>query len=126
MASRSERLKRLVKLQGQIKALHETRHATHLSQAAAAERDAAELLEALNASSPLPTLFPDIYNRRITAAIDRQEKETTKAREEAGRVATATARTNIVERAYREATRLEERGAAEKEQLENVERKLGR
>lgn len=124
MASRAERLKRLVRLQEQIKALHETRHATHLSQAAAARRDADELLDALNAASPLPGLFPDIYNRRIGAAIDREAQETANARVEAGRVATATARTNIAERAYREALRLEERDAAEKEQLESVERGL--
>ncbi len=75
MAMRAQRLKRLVKLQEQIKALHETRHATHLSQAAAARRDAQELLEALNAASPLPGLFPDIYNRRIGAAMEREAAE---------------------------------------------------
>lgn len=122
MANRAERLKRLVRLQRQIKALHETRHATHLAQAADARRDAAELLDALNAASPLPGLFPDLYNRRIGAAIDRETREMKSAKTEAGHVATATARTNIVERAYRDAFRLEEREAAEKEQLENVER----
>lgn len=124
MAPRSERLKRLVRLQKQIKALHETRHATHLSQAAAARQEASEMLDALNAASPLPGLFPDLYNRRIGAAIDREARETGRAREEADRVATATARTNIAERAYREAFRLEERETAEKEQLETLERKL--
>lgn len=122
MASRAERLKRLVKLQEQIKALHETRHATYLSHAAAARKDASELLEALNAASPLPGLFPDLYNRKIGDAVAREEKETIRAKDEAGRVATATARTNIAERAWREAFRLEERQSAEKEQLENVER----
>lgn len=125
MTTRVQRLKRLVRLQEQIKALHEMRHATYLSQAAAAKKEAAELLEALNTASPLPGLFPDIYNRRIGAAIDRETQETRRAGEEAARVATATARTNIVERAYRDAFRLEERDIAEKEQLENVERKLG-
>lgn len=125
MARSAERLKRLVRLQEQIKALHETRHATHLSQAAAARRDAAELLEALNAASPLPGLFPDIYNRRIGAAMEREGREMRDARKEAGQIATATARTNIVERAWREASRLEEREAAEKEQLEAVERSIG-
>ena len=122
MAARSDRLKRLVRLQRQIKALHETRHATHLSQAAEARQEAAELLEALNAASPLPGLFPDLYNRRIGAAMGRESQETLKAEIEAGRVATATARTNIVERAWRDAFRMEERDAAEKETLENVER----
>lgn len=122
MTSRADRLKRLVKLQEQIKALHETRHATHLSQAAAARQDATELLEALNTASPLPGLFPDIYNRRIGAAMEREESEMRRARKEADNVSTATARTNIVERAYREAFRLEEREAAEKDQLEAIER----
>lgn len=122
MAGRSERLKRLVRLQGQIKALHETRHATHLSQAAGARQEAAGLLEALNAASPLPGLFPDLYNRRIGAAMAREAEETRKADIEAAHVATASARTNIVERAWRDAFRLEEREAAEKETLESVER----
>lgn len=122
MTTRAQRLKRLVTLQEQIKALHETRHATHLAQAAEARRDAAELLEALNAASPLPGLFPDLYNRRIGAAIDREANEMKEARREATNVATATARTTIVERAYREAFRLEEREAADKEQLEAIER----
>jgi hypothetical protein len=70
----------------------------------------------------LPGLFPDLYNRRIGAAIGRETHELAQADLEAGRVATATARTNIVERAWREAFRLEERDAAEKEMLESVER----
>lgn len=126
MTSRADRLKRLVRLQEQIKALHETRHATHLSEAAAARKDAAELVEALNAASPLPGLFPDIYNRRIGAAMEREDAEMRSARKEAEHVSTATQRTNIVERAYREAFRLEEREAAEKEQLEAVERGISK
>jgi hypothetical protein len=122
MTGRADRLKRLVRLQKQIKALHETRHATHVSQAASARQEAAQLLDALNAASPLPGLFPDLYNRRIGAAIGRETHELAQADLEAGRVATATARTNIVERAWREAFRLEERDAAEKEMLESVER----
>lgn len=122
MAGRSDRLKRLVKLQEQIKALHETRHAQHLSEAASASREAAELVEALNAASPLPGIFPDLYNRRIGAAVDREAKGRQSAREEAGRVAVATARTNLVTRAYGEARRLEDREEAEKEQFEALTR----
>lgn len=124
MANRSHRLKRLVKLQEQIKALHETRHATYIAEANAARTDATELLEALNAASPLPGLFPDLYNRRISEAFALEEHKAAQAQQEAGKVATATARTNIVERAWRDALRLEERTAAEKEQLENVERNI--
>lgn len=124
MIARSERLKRLVRLQKQIKALHETRHATHLSQAEKARQEAAELVEAQNAASPLPGLFPDLYNRRIGAAMGREAEATSRAAMEAGHVATATARTNIVERAYREAFMLEERALAEIETLESVERSI--
>lgn len=125
MEPRSQRLKRLVRLQEQIKSLHETRRANHLSQAAGARKDADELLEALNASSPLPGLFPDIYNRRIGAAIDREQHETENAEREAGHVAIASARTRMVEQAWREAAQLEERAEEEKERLEIVERTLG-
>lgn len=124
MTTRAERLKRLVRLQQQIKALHETKHATHLSHAAAARQEANEMLEALNAASPMPGLFPDLYNRRIGAAMEREARENDRAQQEASHVATATARTNIVERAYRGAFRLEDREIAEKEQLETIERKL--
>lgn len=122
MGSRADRLKRLVRLQEQMKALHQTRHATHLSQAAAARQDAAELIEALGSPSPMPGLFPDIYHRRIGAAVDREAREMRRAEKEAGNVSTATARVSIVERAWRDAFRLEEREAAEKDQLEAVER----
>lgn len=124
MAPRTQRLKRLVRLQEQIKDLHEIKQANHLAQAAAAKRETSELLEALNAASPLPGLFPDIYNRRIGMAMERQERETRNACEQAGHVATATARTNIAERAYRDAARLEERENDEREQLETVERSV--
>lgn len=124
MPTRAERLKRLVRLQEQIKSLHEMRHANLLTSEAAARQEATELLEALNAASPLPGLFPDLYNRRIGDAIARQSNARRAAEAEAERVATATARTNIVERQWRDAFRLEERETAAKEQLENVERRL--
>lgn len=125
MAGRSERLKRLVKLQEQIKALHETRHAMHLSQARQAGDEASALVDSLNAASPLPGLFPDLYARRITSAIDRQQRQSGLASAEAGLVANANARTQMVERAYREALRFEDRREEERQQLENVERGLG-
>ncbi|MBI1619723.1 hypothetical protein [Aquamicrobium zhengzhouense] len=124
MESRADRLKRLIRLQKQIKGLHETRHAQHLTEAARARQDATELLEALNRASPLPGLFPDIYNRRIGAAVDREEQEVLKAQQEAHLVAKATARTKFVEQAWREAAQLEERAEEEKAQLEILERKF--
>ena len=124
MESRADRLKRLIRLQKQIKGLHETRHAQHLTEAARARQDATELLEALNRASPLPGLFPDIYNRRIGAAVDREEQEVLKAQQEAHLVAKATTRTKFVEQAWREAAQLEERAEEEKAQLEILERKF--
>lgn len=124
MAQHPDRLKRLVRLQGQVKALHETRRAMHLSQAADAQKEAVELVEAQNASLPLAGAFSDIYSRRIGSAIERNRVNAGQAEEEAGRLVTATVRVNIAERAWREAMRLHERHEAEKEQLENVERGL--
>lgn len=124
MTTRTRRLKRMVRLQQQIKSLHELRHATHLAGALEAGREAEDLLESLNTASPLPGLFPDLYNRRIGAAIGRQARETARAEAEAEQVARATARTNLVERSYREAARLAERSQEEKEALETVERNL--
>ena len=124
MAKSADRLKRLVRLQRQIKALHETKHATYLSRAAAAGQEADELVESLNAASPVPGLFPDLYNRRIAGAMERQQRETLHAEAEAKRVATARARTDIVERAWREAAQGEARQSEDKERLEIVERGL--
>lgn len=125
MASRADRLKRIVRLQRQIEALHETKRANHLSQAAAARQETTELVESLNAASPLPGLFPDIYNRRIGSSIEREDRERRHAELEAQKLANATARVKIVEKAWKEAARLEERDEADKERLEIVERRLG-
>lgn len=125
MESRAGRLKRLIRLQKQIKGLHETRHAQHLTEAQKARQDAAELLDSLNRASPMPGLFPDIYNRCIGAAVAREEHEKVLAQEEAKLVAAATARTKRVEEAWREAAQLEEREEEEKARLEIIERSLG-
>jgi hypothetical protein len=124
MESRAGRLKRLIRLQEQIKSLHETRHANHLTQAANARADANDLLDSLNKASPLPGLFPEMYNRRIGAAVDLEQRETQMAEQERVNVATATARTKRVQQAWREAAMIEQRAAEEKEQLEIIERAL--
>lgn len=124
MTSRTQRLGRLLRLQKQIKSLHETKQAMHIADAAAADREASELLEALNAASPIPGLFPDLYNQRIGRAMGRRDTSTVKAGEEGRRAASATMRSNMVTRAYEEAQRLDERATAEKEQAEAVERRI--
>lgn len=123
MTSRKERLKKLVQVQEQLKALHETRRATFLSNAAAAKLEAETLVETFDAPGSLSGLFPDLYNRRIAKAVARSEADLENARNETALVAAATARTNMVERAYDEARRLEERHQSDRERLDLIEQK---
>ncbi|TIW86588.1 MAG: hypothetical protein E5V59_28490, partial [Mesorhizobium sp.] len=101
MSTRKDRLKKLVKVQEQLKALHETRHATFLAAAGAAETEAKELVGHFDQSGSLSALFPDLYHRRIAQAVVRQEANLAYAKQEASLIAAATARTNMVERAYK-------------------------
>jgi hypothetical protein len=124
MASRTERLRKLVDVQEQLKAFHEMRRANALAEAAAAGREASELAARFDAADSLTDLFPDLYARRIERALRRQDQRLANARAEAGHVATQTARTNMVERSWREAMRADERQAEDRATLEAVERKL--
>lgn len=74
MTTRKDRLKKLVKVQEQLTALHETRHATFLAAANAAEAEARELIGHFDQDNSLSGLFPDLYHRRIAQAVVRQEK----------------------------------------------------
>ena len=123
MTSRKDRLKKLVQVQEQLKALHETRRATFLSNAAAAKLEAETLVETFDAPGSLSGLFPDLYNRRIASAVARSEADLENARNEAALVATATARTNMVERAYDEIRRLDERHQSDRERLDIIGQK---
>ncbi|MBN9249902.1 MAG: hypothetical protein BGO03_12210 [Mesorhizobium sp. 61-13] len=123
MTSRKDRLKKLVQVQEQLKALHETRRATFLSSAAAAKLEAETLVETFDAPGSLSGLFPDLYNRRIASAVARSEADLENARNEAALVATATARTNMVERAYDEIRRLDERHQSDRERLDMIGQK---
>lgn len=122
MASRTERLRSLVELQRQLKAYHQMRHATFVAEAQSAGAEAAEIMAQADAPSSLAALFPDIYARGVGNALKRQTANLEKAHIEAAAVATETARTNIVEQAYKEARMLEDREKAEKEQLEAIQR----
>jgi hypothetical protein len=124
MASRTERLRKLVEVQGQLKALHEMRHATALAEAASAEREAAELSARFDAEDSLTDLFPDLYARRIQRALRRRDNKLASATTEAGHVATATMRSNMIERSWRDARREDERHEQDRATLEAVERKL--
>lgn len=124
MAGRQERLRKLVEVQERLKAMHEMRHAMHLAAAAAAAGEAEEL--AAHAAEPGLTsaLFPDLYARRIDRALKRQAESLELARREAAHVATAAARTTMVEGQWRRARQADERQAQERETLEAVERKI--
>lgn len=123
MTSRKDRLRKLVKVQEQLKALHETRHAGFLSAAAAAESEAKELIEHFDTSGSLGGLFPELYHRRIANALGRQKQNLESARQEAALIATATARTNMVERAYKDVRRRDERERSDRERLDLITQK---
>jgi hypothetical protein len=125
MSTRKNRLKKLVKVQEQLKAMHETRHATFLSAAAAAETEAKGLVEHFDAADSLAGLFPDLYHRRIANAVVRQEASLESARQEAGLIATATARTNMVERAYKDVRRRDDRERSDRDRLDLIAQKRG-
>ena len=123
MTMRKDRLKKLVKVQEQLKALHETRHAGFLSAAVAAEAEAKQLIEHFDNDSSLANLFPELYHRRIADALGRQAANLESARQEAVLIATATARTNMVERAYKDVRRRDERERSDRERLDLITQK---
>src|SRR4051812_22938769 len=97
--SRKDRLKKLVGVQEQLKAFHEMRYASFRSAAATAEAEANALRQRFDAEGTISALFPEIYYKRIERALERAGHNLTLAEKEAGLVAAATARTNMVERA---------------------------
>jgi hypothetical protein len=125
MTSRKDRLKKLVKVQEQLKALHETRHAGFLAAAVRAESEAKELIERFDSDSSLAGLFPALYHRRITDALGRQKQSLEDAKQEAALIAAATARTNMVERAYKDVRRRDERERSDRERLDLITQKRG-
>lgn len=116
----AKRLKKLLAVQEKLKALHETRHATHLAAAVSAEREATEIAARADQGDSLASLFPDIYSRGVANALARAGVGRALAAEELKQVATATARTNLVERDYRDALRREERERSDRERLEGL------
>jgi hypothetical protein len=123
MTTRRERLKKLVAVQEQLKALHETRHATLLSQAHEAQAEARALVERFDAADSLSGLFPDLYHRRIANAVTRQEQNLEAASQEASSIIAATARTNMIERAYKDVSRREERERGDRDRLDLIGQK---
>lgn len=122
MATRTKRLRQLIDLQQKLKAIHETRHAGFLRDAAAADAEAADLARRSQEASPLADLFPGLYERRVARALERKAEMTAQAEKEARKIAAEEARTDVVRRNYRDALRQEERTGAEKEILEILSR----
>ena len=123
MTTRKDRLKKLVKVQEQLKALHETRHVGFLAAAVKAEAEAKELIEHFDTDKSLAGLFPALYHKRINDALGRQKQNLEDARQEAALIATATARTNMVERAYKDVRRRDERERSDRERLDLITQK---
>jgi hypothetical protein len=124
VTTRVERLKKLLVLQEQLKALHELRHAGFVAEAVAAKKEAAEIVDRFNSDDSLSALFPEVYHRRIDSALMREDANRKLASGEAGKVAMATARTNMVERNYREVRAADERERGDKERLEIIGQRL--
>jgi hypothetical protein len=120
MTSRLQRLKKLLAVQEQLKALHEVRHAGFVAEASAAKQEAADLVDRFNANDSLSALFPDIYHRRIGSALAREDANRGLAKGEAAKLATATARTNMVERSYREVRLTDEREKGDRDRLDLI------
>ncbi len=124
MTDRVKRLKKLLTLQEQLKAMHELRHAGFVAEALAAKKDAAEIVDRFNADDSLSGLFPEVYHRSIGSALSREDTNSRLATSEATKVAAATARSNMVERNYREARAADERERGDKERLEIIGQRL--
>ena len=124
MTTRLQRLKKLLTLQEQLKAMHEMRHAGFVTEAVAAKQEAADIVDRFNAEDSMSALFPEVYHRRIGSALTREDTNRKYASSEAAKVATAAARTNMVERTYREARVADERERGDKERLEIIAQRL--
>jgi len=124
MTGRSDRLKKLLAVQEQLKALHEVRRAGFLAEAAAARQEAMDLVAQFNANASASALFPDIYHRRVAAAFAREAANLGMAEKESARLATATVRTNMVERSYREVRSAEDRLKGDSERLDIIGQRL--
>ena len=124
MTTRVERLKKLLTLQEQLKAMHEMRHAGFVTESVAAKQEAADIVDRFNAEDSMSALFPEVYHRRIGSALTREDTNRKYASSEAAKVATAAARTNMVERTYREARVADERERGDKERLEIIAQRL--
>ena len=124
MASRTQRLKQLLDLQERLKQMHEMKRADHLTAAAAADRDIADVMARKTGDESLSDLFPDVYARFVDRTLERKRESERLSQEEATKVAAAKVRAGMLERAWRGELDIEERRQQEVAGLEAVERKL--
>lgn len=123
MATRADRLGKLLTLQEKLKALHETRQAGFVAASVRALEEAEDLRRRADGADSFSSVFPGLYSRHISDALARSDAERQKAAAEAEKVMVATLRMNRVERAFRDARAIEERQAEDRERLELVTRK---
>lgn len=126
MAKRSDRLKHLVGLQKQVAEIHEMRRAGYLAKAEEARRDAAAVIERGNEATSMSHMFPDVYARYVERAAERQRENEGLAAAEGVKVAEETARGRLLEKAWRESARDEDRHAEERAMLDGIEQRLAR
>ena len=117
-ARRLKRLTKLVQVQRQIQALHETRHANHLANSVAAEREAHDLIEQFDSGTLSSTLFPDLYHNRISNAFARRDHEQDLAQGEVSHIVSATLRADKTDKTRREAAKTFEEKSEERQRLD--------
>ena len=105
-------------VQRQIQALHETRHANHLANSVAAEREAHDLIEQFDSGTLSSTLFPDLYHNRISNAFARRDHEQDLAQGEVSHIVSATLRADKTDKTRREAAKTFEEKSEERQRLD--------
>ncbi len=117
-ARRLKRLTKLVEVQRQIQALHETRHASHIASSNAADREARELVERFDAGTTMTSLFPDLYHQRISKAFATRDEHQDMAEKEAKHVISATLRADRTDNTRRQAGKALDEKTEEQQRLE--------
>lgn len=121
-ARRLKRLTKLVQVQRQVQALHESRHAIHLANANAADREARELIERFDSGTPMSALFPDLYHQQISRSFAARDEQHALAAREAEHVISATLRADRTERAWRDIDKALEEKSEQSQRLELASR----
>lgn len=117
-ARRLKRLTKLVQVQRQIQALHETRHASHLASANAADREALELVERFDSGTAMSSLFPELYHQRISRAFATRDEQRDLATQEARHIISATLRADKTDKARREMGKVLDEKTEERQRLD--------